>query len=207
MSGGSRDHLLQTPSQTVGPFFHFALTETPFDHLDPDGHAGDAIVVVGTVRDGAGDPIDDAMVEVWQADGGGRYRHPADGRVGDVSGSFVGFGRVATAQESGEYRFVTVMPGTVPGRVGPGDGPGRDGTVQAPHLNVQVFARGLLNHLHTRIYFAGAGANDADPVLATVPAERRATLLAEPDGHEDGRPRYRFDLVLQGEGETVFFDA
>lgn len=196
--GGAHDHLPQTPSQTVGPFFHFALTETPFDHLDPDGHAGEAIVVVGTVRDGAGAPVDDAMVEVWQADGGGRYRHPADGRVGDVPGSFIGFGRVATAEESGEFRFVTVMPGTVPGR---------DGTVQAPHLSVQVFARGLLDHLHTRIYFAGAAANDADPVLASVPAARRATLLAQPDGDDDGRPRYRFDLVLQGEGETVFFDA
>jgi protocatechuate 3,4-dioxygenase alpha subunit len=191
-------HLPQTPSQTVGPFFHFALTETPRDHLDPDGHAGEAIVVVGTIRDGAGDPVDDAMVEVWQADGGGRYRHPADGRVGDVPGSFMGFGRVATTKDSGDYRFVTVMPGTVPGP---------DGSVQAPHLNVQVFARGLLNHLHTRVYFAGVRANEADPVLATVPPDRRTTLLARPEGYEDGRPRYRFDLVLQGEHETVFFDV
>jgi protocatechuate 3,4-dioxygenase alpha subunit len=188
----------QTPSQTVGPFFHYALTEEPIDRLDPHGQAGEAIVIVGTVRDGAGEAVGDAMVEVWQADGAGHYRHPADGRSPDVPGEFIGFGRVATSKDSGGYRVTTVMPGTVPGR---------DGTVQAPHLNVQVFARGLLNHLHTRIYFDGAAANDNDPVLATVPAERRHTLLARPDGEEDGMPRYRFDVVMQGEDETVFFDA
>ncbi|MFA9430240.1 protocatechuate 3,4-dioxygenase subunit alpha [Egicoccus sp. AB-alg2] len=190
--------LPQTPSQTVGPFFHYALTEEPIDRLDPDGQAGQAIVVHGTVRDGAGDLVCDAMIEVWQADGGGRYRHPADGRSADVPSSFIGFGRVATAKETGQFAVATVMPGTVPGR---------DGTVQAPHLNVQIFARGLLSHLHTRIYFEGAAANDADPVLAGIPPERRHTLLARPDGEQDGLPRYRFDVVLQGEDETVFFDA
>ena len=191
--------LPQTPGQTVGPFFHYALTEHPVDRLDPDGQAGEAIVVVGTIRDGAGELVRDAMVELWQADGGGRYRHPADGRSADVPSAFIGFGRVAADQETGEFRVVTVMPGTVPGRGGRG--------VQAPHLNVQVFARGLLNHLGTRIYFAGAAANDEDPVLASVPADRRHTLLARADGDEGGTPRYRFDIVLQGEDETVFFDA
>jgi protocatechuate 3,4-dioxygenase alpha subunit len=190
--------LSQTPSQTVGPFFHYALTEHPIDELDPDGQAGEAIVVHGSVRDGAGDVVGDAMVEVWQADGGGRYKHPADGRTADVPSAFIGFGRVATARESGEFRVTTVMPGTVPG-------PG--GSVQAPHLNVHVFARGLLHPVHTRIYFAEAAANDDDPVLASVPAQRRDTLLARPDADEGGLPRYRFDIVLQGEGETVFFDA
>ncbi|MFA9444085.1 protocatechuate 3,4-dioxygenase subunit alpha [Egicoccus sp. AB-alg6-2] len=188
----------QTPSQTVGPFFHYALTEEPVDRLDPDGQAGEPIVVLGTIRDGVGDLVADAMVEVWQADGGGRYRHPADGRAADVPSAFIGFGRVATSRDTGEFRITTVMPGTVPGR---------DGSVQAPHLNLQLFARGLLDHLHTRIYFDGVAANENDPVLASVPAERRHTLIAHRDGDEDGLPRYRFDVVLQGEDETVFFDA
>lgn len=189
--------LPQTPAQTVGPFFHYALTEVPVDELDPDGAAGTPIVVVGTVYDGAGDPVPDAMVEVWQSDGAGRYRHPLDGRSSDVPTSFIGFGRVATTAE-GRYRIATVMPGTVPGR---------NGTIQAPHLNVHVFARGLLDKLSTRIYFSDHPANAEDPVLAAVPAERRDTLIAGGDGEDGGVPRYRFDVVLQGERETVFFDA
>jgi protocatechuate 3,4-dioxygenase, alpha subunit len=187
----------QTPSQTVGPFFHDALMQDGVDDLDPAGEAGTPIVVAGAVRDGAGEVVTDAMVEVWQSDGGGRYRHPADGRSGDVPTSFVGFGRVASTDD-GTYRVRTVLPGTVPGR---------DGTVQAPHLNVHVFARGVLDKLATRIYFDGVEANANDPILATVPAGRRATLLARHDGEEGGARRYRFDIVLQGEGETVFFDA
>jgi protocatechuate 3,4-dioxygenase alpha subunit len=190
--------LAQTPSQTVGPFFHYALTEEPIDRLDPQGQAGTAVVIHGQIRDGNGEVVGDAMVEVWQADGGGRYRHPADGRAADVPTDFIGFGRVAADRDTGVYRVTTVMPGTVSGR---------DGSVQAPHCNVQLFARGLLAHLHTRIYFEGAAANDADPVLNSVPADRRSTLVARRDGEEDGTPRYRFDIVLQGEGETVFFDA
>jgi protocatechuate 3,4-dioxygenase, alpha subunit len=189
---------LQTPAQTVGPFFHDALVEHPVDDLDPDGQAGTPVVVEGSVRDGAGEVVGDAMVEVWQSDGGGRYRHPADGRSSDVPSSFIGFGRVATAKDDGSFRLRTVLPGTVPGR---------DGTVQAPHLNVHLFARGLLDKLATRIYFEGHEANAADPVLASVPAERRDTLIARREGEDDGVPRYRFDIVLQGEGETVFFDA
>jgi protocatechuate 3,4-dioxygenase, alpha subunit len=188
----------QTPSQTIGPFFHDALVETSIDRLDPDGRAGQAIVLLGQVRDGAGDPVTDAMLELWQADGAGRYRHPAAGRSGDVATDFIGFGRVASCSEDGTYEVRTVMPGTVPGR-------GAD--VQAPHLSVQVFARGLLHHLHTRVYFEGAAANDTDPVLSVVPPDRRATLLARADGDDGGVPRYRFDIVLQGVGETVFFDA
>jgi protocatechuate 3,4-dioxygenase, alpha subunit len=187
----------QTPSQTIGPFFHDALMRDGVDDLDPDGEAGAPIVVTGTVVDGVGDVVDDAMVELWQSDGAGRYRHPADGRSGDVPSSFIGFGRLATAAD-GTFRARTVMPGTVPGR---------EGTVQAPHLNVHVFARGLLDKLATRIYFEGHAANAHDPVLQSVPAPRRDTLVARPDGEEDGRARYRFDVVLQGPGETVFFDA
>jgi protocatechuate 3,4-dioxygenase, alpha subunit len=196
----------QTPSQTIGPFFHDALMRDGIDELDPDGAAGDTIEIVGRILDGSGAPVTDAMVELWQADGAGRYRHPADGREADVPGSFIGFGRLATDAD-GHYRARTVRPGTVPGR---------EGTVQAPHLNVHVFARGLLDQLWTRIYFADYPANDADAVLAAVPADRRATLLAEPTDPADpsgsdvpsgsDRPtRYRFDIHLQGEHETVFF--
>lgn len=187
----------QTPSQTVGPFFHDALMADGVDDLDPAGEAGDPIVVTGTIRDGAGDLVADAMVEVWQSDGAGRYRHPADGRSGDVPTSFIGFGRVASTQD-GTYRVRTVMPGSVPGR---------DGSIQAPHLNVHVFARGLLDKLATRIYFEGSEANGHDPILAALPPERRATLIARADGDEQGARRYRLDIVLQGEDETVFFDA
>lgn len=199
----------QSPSQTVGPFFHHALLR-PLDGtpgtdgigtLDPEGVAGTPVVVTGQVLDGAGDPVTDAMVEVWQADGAGRFRHPRDARSGDVPDGFVGFGRVAT-DGSGTYRITTAMPGTVPG-------PG--GTTQAPHLNVHVFARGLLDRLATRIYLpAGAAAEaalDADPVLAAVPADRRRTLIAQPDGTADGATAFRHDIVLQGAAETVFFDA
>ena len=188
--------LPQTTSQTVGPFFHFALMRDGVDELDPERAAGTPIVITGAVLDGAGDPVSDAMVEIWQADGGGRYRHPADGRVGDVPTSFIGFGRMASTDE-GVYRASTAMPGTVPGP---------DGSVQAPHLNVQIFARGLLDHLSTRIYFPDHPANAEDPVLARVPESRRDTLMARPDGSDGDVPVYRFDVVLQGEGETAFFD-
>ena len=188
--------LPQTTAQTVGPFFHFALMRDGVDELDPDREAGTPIVITGAVRDGAGDPVSDAMVEIWQADGGGRYRHPADGRVGDVPTNFIGFGRVASTDE-GTYRAATAMPGTVPGP---------DGSVQAPHLNVQIFARGLLDHLSTRIYFPDHPANAEDPVLARVPEARRDTLYARADGADGDVPVYRFDVVLQGEDETVFFD-
>lgn len=191
---GAAGLLPQTPAQTVGPFFHDALMRDGVEDLDPDDVAGTPIVVEGIVVDGQGQPVTDAMVEVWQADGSGRYRHPVDGRSGDVPSAFIGFGRVASSSD-GSYRIRTVMPGTVPGR----------GAVQAPHLNVQVFARGLLDHLTTRIYFEGHPANDDDAVLATVPLERRRTLIAAADGDADGR--YRFDIVLQGDGETVFFDV
>ncbi len=200
MSGSGRPQrggrLPQTPSQTIGPFFHDALMVHGVDDLDPDGVAGQPITITGTVLDGAGEPVPDAMVEVWQPDGAGRFRHPADGRAAEVPQGFVGFGRVATAPD-GTFRVRTVMPGRVPA----------PGGVQAPHLNVHVFARGLLDKLGTRIYFADQGGNDVDPVLAAVPAARRDTLLARPDGHADGVPAYRFDIVLQGDGETVFLEA
>lgn len=187
----------QTPSQTIGPFFHDALMRDGVADLDPGREAGTAIRLEGRVVDGSGAPVTDAMVEVWQADGGGRYRHPADGRSGDLPTTFIGFGRVATDGEGG-YLLDTAMPGTVPGP---------HGTVQAPHLNVQLFARGLLDRLSTRVYFAGHHANDHDPTLRLVPGSRRHTLLAEPVADGGDPVRYRFDIVLRGDDETVFFDA
>lgn len=187
----------QTPAQTVGPFFHDALMRHGVEDLDPKGTAGSAVIIVGSVRDGENEPVRDAMIEVWQADGGGRYRHPADGRASDVPSSFIGFGRIATDQ-TGSFRLTTVMPGTVPGP---------RNSVQAPHLSIHIFARGLLDKLATRMYFDGHPANDHDPVLGRVPEARRDSLVAQPEAEIGGIPSFRFDIVLQGPGETVFFDA
>jgi protocatechuate 3,4-dioxygenase alpha subunit len=157
---------------------------------------GRHVRVRGRVLDGQGEPVSDAMVEVWQADGEGRYRHPLTGWFEQVRGSFVGFGRVAT-DDDGRWEIDTVVPGPVPGP---------DGSTQAPHVNVQVFARGLLDLLCTRIYFAGEAANDADPVLSSVPADRRDLLVAQPDDSSDAAA-WRFDIVLRGEAETPFFEV
>jgi protocatechuate 3,4-dioxygenase, alpha subunit len=179
-----------TPSQTVGPYFSIGLTWEDGAFVVPEGTPG-AFWIRGRVFDGNGEPVPDAMIETWQADPDGRYDHPDDPR-GDEAGDFRGFGRAGTDAE-GRFGIHTVKPGPVPGP---------HGTTQAPHVEVSVFARGLLNRVVTRIYFADeAELNAADPVLQSVPGDRRATLLAEPVP-EDG---YRFDVHLQGEGETVFF--
>lgn len=188
--------LHQTPAQTIGPFFHDALMRDGVDDLDPDRNAGRPIIVTGSVLDGGGTPIDDAMVEIWQSDGQGRYRHPLDHWTESTAGQFLGFGRVATDLQGG-YRLRTVMPGSVATL---------DGGHQAPHLNVQIFTRGLLDRLTTRIYFDGNPANANDPVLGAADPARRTTLLAVQDGEDDGVACYRFDLRLQGDGETIFFD-
>jgi protocatechuate 3,4-dioxygenase alpha subunit len=183
-----------TPPQTVGPFFHGSLLAQPRTTIAPTDASGERIRIEGRVLDGEGAPVTDAIVEVWQADAEGRYRHPADDRRDGLSEGFVGFGRSGTDGE-GRYVFETVRPGRVPGP---------DGAWQAPHLDVLVFARGLLDRLATRLYFEGDDVA-SDPFLRTVPGERRATLIATLQGG-DGR-RYRHDLVLQGDSETVFFDA
>ncbi|WFE27386.1 protocatechuate 3,4-dioxygenase subunit alpha [Solwaraspora sp. WMMD791] len=177
-----------TPAQTVGPYLGIGLPwpDGPYV-VEPDAPGG--IWLRGRLLDGAGDPVPDGLIETWQADGQGRFDHPDDPR-GAVAG-FRGFGRCPT-DESGGYAIHTRKPGPVPGP---------DGRPQAPHVDVSVFARGLLHRVVTRIYFPDeVEANAADPVLAEVPAHRRATLVAtaEPDG-------YRFDIRLQGEHETVFF--
>jgi protocatechuate 3,4-dioxygenase alpha subunit len=190
----------RTPSQTVGPYLHIGLVpgrfgvREIFSPVVADAGAGTHIRIEGRMLDGAGAIMPDAMLEIWQADAEGRYAHPADGRP-PASNSFRGFGRAAT-DENGGFFFVTVKPGAV---AGPG------GKLQAPHINVGLFARGMLKRLITRLYFAGEPANATDPILALVPAERRATLLAKPDPAKAGL--WRFDIHLQGPNETVFFDA
>ena len=188
-----------TPSQTIGPFFAHGLGPGWPDLTG--GAEGARIAVEGRVLDGDSKPVPDAMLEIWQADAQGRYPGPSPlHETGAPSGApaFRGFGRALT-DARGEYRFTTIKPGRVPG-------PG--GAQQAPHLNVTIFARGLLRQLTTRIYFADEPSNETDPILATVadPGARR-TLVAAPQGGSSKTALYRFDVILQGEGETAFFDV
>jgi protocatechuate 3,4-dioxygenase alpha subunit len=191
----------RTPSQTVGPYLHIGLVPSQYGGREifgpvvaEQGIQGARIRIEGRIFDGDGNVLPDAMVEIWQADSEGRYASPADGRP-LKSNSFRGFGRCPTDKD-GSFRFETVKPGPVPG-------PNR--ALQAPHINVGVFARGILKRLFTRIYFADEPANASDPILALVPADRRQTLIAKPDPARPGL--YRFDIRLQGGDETVFFDA
>lgn len=190
-----------TPSQTVGPFFKYGLTPTgdyawndAFTNstLTPDV-TGDRVRIEGRVFDGDGVVVPDAMLEIWQADAQGRFADPQDKRA-LPNVSFRGFARRGTDKD-GHYSFDTIKPGVVPDP---------DGKPQAPHIVLAVFARGMLRHLYTRIYFSDEAGNAADPVLGLVPADRRATLIAE---REPGKPVYRLDLRLQGDNETVFFDV
>jgi protocatechuate 3,4-dioxygenase, alpha subunit len=186
-----------TGSQTVGPFFAPALLreDARRNVLTQPETVGERIRIAGRVLDGDGVPVPDAMVEIWQANAHGRYHHPADQGPAALDPSFFGFGRSGTA-EDGSYWFETVKPGPVP----------FDGErLQAPHICVTVFSRGLLNHLVTRLYFEDEPTNAGDPVLQRVPEDRRATLLARRES-SDTAVVYRFDIVLQGAGETAFFN-
>jgi protocatechuate 3,4-dioxygenase alpha subunit len=181
-----------TPSQTVGPFFAIGLLWAAGPYTVAQGTPG-TITIAGTVFDGAGDPVPDHLIETWQADPDGRFADVyGHGGPPQLSG-FRGFARCGAEDGDGSFQVVTVKPGPVAGP---------DGSIQAPHIDVSVFARGLLHRCVTRIYFADeAVANEADPVLSRVPADRVQTLIAQPT--VDG---YRFDIRLQGPGETVFFD-
>lgn len=180
-----------TPSQTVGPYLSIGLPWPDGPDVVGEDEPG-AIRIHGRVFDGDGAPIPDAMIETWQADADGRFDHPDDPR-GTVASGFRGFGRCPTDPD-GNYWIRTVKPGALPG-------PG--GTTQAPHIDVSVLGRGLLHRVVTRIYFEDNDNDNADdPVLAAVPEDRRVTLIAVKSG--DG---YRFDIRLQGQGETVFFDV
>ncbi len=184
-------HLRATPSQTVGPFFEFGLLRPPQPEIVPPDTPG-AVRIEGRVLDGQRNPVLDAMIEIWQAAPSGRYAHPDDTRYDlPLPPHFTGFGRAGT-DASGAFRFLTVKPGTVPWI---------DGRLQAPHLDVSVFARGLVHRLVTRIYFPDEEtANAADPLLCSIEERSaRESLIAQRD---DGF--LRFDIHLQGEHETCF---
>ena len=182
-----------TPCQTVGPFFALLVPERGRLSLVTDGTPGQRIVIEGTIRDGAGRPVPDALIEIWQANAAGRCKHPDDPRSTGRDAAFDGFGRVH-ANDAGGFSIETIKPGPVPGP---------ESRPQAPHLLVGLFARGLLTRLVTRIYFEDEPANRDDPILAQVAPDRRPTLVA---AHR-GEGRYAHAIVLQGPGETVFFDV
>jgi protocatechuate 3,4-dioxygenase alpha subunit len=191
-----------TPSQTVGPFFAYGLTPTGqyewndafSNNLITADTAGERIRIEGRVFDGDGKPVPDCMLEIWQADASGNFADPKDKRALPNS-KFRGFGRCGT-DPNGDYAFDTIKPGQVPDP---------DGRPQAPHILLAIFARGMLLHNYTRIYLDGETANAADPVLALVPSDRRATLIAK--RASGGSSVYRFDIHLQGDRETVFFEV
>jgi len=204
-------YLGQTPGQTLGPFFQQGLLRTRAvfqvpglcnDESDvfgadlaPPGTHGERFILEGHVYDGLGAPIGDALLELWQANAQGHYVHPLDTSGGQLDAAFRGFGRTATDARGG-FSFRSILPGCVPAAAG----------LQAPHLNLVLGARGMTRHAFTRVYFAGDARLPQDPVLALVPEARRHTLLARPSGLREGVPAFRFDIHLQGENETVFFD-
>ena len=184
--------LFATGSQTVGPYLHIGLDWLVTRNIARPGVPGERITVQGRLLDGDGAPVDDGLIEIWQANARGKYNHPEDTQKKPLDKRFRGFGRIPT-DSRGVFRFTTIKPGSVPGP---------DGRAQAPHLVVTVFMRGLLKQLATRMYFPDETANTRDPLLALVPAGRRPTLIAR----RKGRSLLEWNVVLQGKGETVFFD-
>jgi protocatechuate 3,4-dioxygenase, alpha subunit len=182
--------LIQTASQTIGPFFHFSLIEAGQNNLLQERTRGTRILLHGFVFDGDGQAVPDAMLEIWQADANGFYNHPADVEHAKADPHFQGFGRCAT-DANGAYRFQTVKPGA------------RDGV---PYINVRIWLRGLLIHVVTRIYFSDELENENDPVLAALEPHRQNTLIASRLEVENS-VTYRFDIHMQGDLETVFFDV
>ena len=184
-----------TSSQTIGPFGHIGFDWLIVDNLVGAGVTGEKLVVEGRIVDGDGKGVGDAVVEIWQANAHGRYAHPEDTQDKPLEAGFKGFGRVPT-DDDGRFVFTTIKPGRVPAA---------GGGLQAPHLNVTIFMRGMLKQLVSRIYFPGDAANGEDPVLRAVPVPRRDTLVAKPIPGRVGE--LRWDVILQGAGETVFFDC
>ncbi|TCL10286.1 protocatechuate 3,4-dioxygenase alpha subunit [Shimia isoporae] len=200
------DYLKETPSQTAGPYVHIGLApgaagfdiyrrELGADIAGPNAR-GERIRIEGSVIDGSGSPIKDVLIETWQANSKGLYVDPNDSSA--VEDGFSGFGRVISDFETGKWAFETIKPGSTPGR---------NGKVQAPHVSMWIVARGINIGLNTRLYFEDeTDLNATDPVLNLIePENRRATLLAK-RSETKGKTTYRFDVVLQGLNETVFFD-
>ncbi len=184
--------LFTTPSQTVGPYLRIGFLPLVTDAIAAAGVPGERVSIRGRMSDGDGKPINDGVLEVWQADAEGRYAHPEDGQKTPPAGAFRGFGRILS-DGKGVFQFTTIKPGPVAGP---------DGSQQAPHLMVTIFMRGMLKHLITRMYFPDDPLNNTDPVLLSVPADRRGTLVASPSG----KSALEWNIVSQGPGETVFFD-
>ena len=185
--------LIPTPSQTVGPFFSIGFDSLRIENLAIANVAGERVTIVGRVLDADGAPVPDAVLEIWQANHQGKYAHPEDNQERKIEADFLGYGRVPT-NDAGEFRFTTVKPGGVPGP---------DGKLQAPHLLVSVFMRGLLNRLVTRIYFPDDRANAGDFILNLVEESRRPTLIARKSSAAN---ELEWNVILQGADETVFFD-
>ena len=203
------NYLRETPSQTAGPYVHigliphqagFEIFKNNFGNvLTSPKTRGEHITVQGRVQDGTGTPLRDVLVEIWQANSEGRYRHPADTQNKRLDEDFRGWGRTGADFKTGLYTFETIKPGQVVGR--------RGARMMAPHVNFWIVARGINIGLNTRMYFSDEqAANAADPVLNLIEQEmRRSTLIAKREA-KDGKTVYTFDIRLQGENETVFFD-
>jgi len=185
--------LLTTSSQTVGPYVRIGFESFSVVELAQPGVTGERISLAGRITVGDGKPVNDGVVEIWQANAHGKYAHPEDAQDKPIDALFRGFGRCLTDADGG-FRFATIKPGRVPAAAG---------AMQAPHIAVTVFMRGLLKHLCTRVYFPDDPANGEDPVLQLVPAERRATLIAR-TGTAKGA--FEWNIRVQGAEETVFFD-
>ena len=184
--------LFASGHQTVGPYLHIGLEWLTTRDIAGKGIKGERVAIAGRLIDGDGNGVNDGLIEIWQANAEGKYAHPEDTQKKPIEKGWRGFGRIPTDAKGG-FRFTTIKPGRVPG-------PGA--TLQAPHLVVAVFMRGMLKHLATRIYFPDeAAANAEDPILMLVPAARRATLIARKSGKA-----LEWNIVLQGKNETVFFD-
>ena len=203
------DYLKESPSQTAGPYVHIGTNPNWVEItgvwegdlglvlVGPETK-GERILVKGRILDGLGKPLNDALVEIWQADADGLYNSPEEKR-GHADPHFVGWGRQPTHRETGEFRFETIKPGRVPYV---------DGRPMAPHITVYIVARGINIGLHTRLYFGDeAAANAACPVLNRIEHPSRRETLIAPRGEEGGLPVYTFDVHLQGHRETVFFDV
>jgi protocatechuate 3,4-dioxygenase alpha subunit len=183
-----------TTSQTVGPFFKIGFSWLYRDNLAGPDVSGERVEIAGRILDGDGKPVPDGIVEIWQANSQGKYAHPDDQQEKRTEPGFSGYGRVPTDDE-GRFRFTTIKPGRVPGP---------DGKLQAPHLAVSVFTRGLLRRLVTRIYFPDEPSNAEDFALSLVDSIRRGTLIAKRMTGTAGA--LEWNVVLQGTGETVFFE-